>query len=329
MNAEGNHATCRECGAALDPTEDPSCPVCGAAYVPPAPDTAEREDTAYAPLPSEERDGWSPADEDPDGPRLVCCVREAKINPLAAGPLVEAYCGLQKREAMMQAAQGMGILAEGIAADTAENMIEALAEEGVEAFAFPASMLPEVVRQVDIGRIYDASDDALHVQVDREGTVKSISWSRIAAGYCTQEKFGGKVVKERIDSGPTLYYARGGVGRITTGPRYRRRREEAGLMVTLVLRDAEGRAYTMPFNERKVRYAYLGDRAKPTSRLNLALLLGDVMQWAGHAFFPEGFRAVARGDSQQVTKITGRLAADNYRKWVLCMAAQRGLFRRA
>jgi hypothetical protein len=54
-------------------------------------------------------------------------------------------------------------------------------------------------------------------------------------------------------------------------------------------------------------------------------VLRDVMELGGRAFFPASFHAAAEGRRAGITKVTGKLESENYRRWVLCCAARRGL----
>jgi len=267
----------------------------------------------------------APADFDRSAPSLVCCVREQKVNPIAVGPVVREFTGQPLPDARRQIAKGKGILAEGLSLDTARSMVDALGSKGVEAFAFPAEAVPAVEKELSAQLIYGADERALHIQVDVAGTIKSVQWEALAAGMCTREQFfRGGALSAHTDELETIYIpTRYGVA-IEHRTKRRPREREADLRITLVLQDRSGHVYVLPFDERHVRYAYLGDRLRPSLRQNLSLLLGDVLKWAGGAFFPEGFRAAARGQFGRVTNVVGKLDSDNYLRWVLCCAAAGG-----
>jgi hypothetical protein len=340
MGGSDYDAECPECGAMLPRRlaaggAPAACPVCGAVV---SADQAGVETgkadavSAVEPFAALEAEGagqpFAPLAVWADGPAFVCCVRERKVNPLDVGPLVESLTGLNRRDALAQVTKGMGILAEGVSPDAAEHFVRTLTERGVEAFAFPMPALPPVAKELKISRIYGADEEALHIQTDAAGTVKAMTWDRLAAGTCTQERSGGSTGTEsRFERRPVMY----GVGGLPAVAwqsvrKTTRRQQKPGMLVTLMLRDESGRAYPMSFGERRVRYAYLEDRIQANSTQNLSVFLSDVLRWGRPAFFPAGFRAAARGDTHHVTRVTGRLEAENYRRWVLCCAAARGLF---
>jgi len=339
-DSEKRRAHCPDCGAGfLVPVAGPgrkeTCPLCGATfrigtargYQQVQPERLVMEE----PWPAEEPGGsplGSPDIGDVGGPVLVCCAREQKLNPLAVGPVVQAFTGLARREAMMHVNKGKGILAEGLSPDTAAALVEKLEQLPLEVFVLPEACVPPVARQVDIVRVHSADESALHVQTDAEGSVKAIRWAQLAVGLCTKEKFGGRtVVDEQVDRSPVVYGA-GGVPAVgwSTVRRTKRRKEEAHLRITLVLRDGTGRAYPMAFDETEVRYAYLGERMRPSSRENVGVFLDDVLRWGSPAFFPAGYRAVACGQPYRVTQVVGRLDYENYVRWAICCAAAQGLF---
>jgi hypothetical protein len=107
---------------------------------------------------------------------------------------------------------------------------------------------------------------------------------------------------------------------------HRPRETEPEILVTLVLSGAGGKADSLVFAERQVRYAYLEERLQPSHERNFATFLGDLLKWAPDAFFPASFRAVAAGRRMQVVKVVGRLDYGNYVRWAMCCAAARGHF---
>jgi hypothetical protein len=270
------------------------------------------------------------SEADQMSPSLVCLANEQKVNPLAVGSLLEAFTGLETREARRRVVTGSGLLADGVSLDTARRLVDALAAQGVDAFALPANRFPKVAGQVRIVRVQGADEEALAVQVDRDGTIKTVSWPRVAAGICLKAKFGGEVTYEaQHHQGRAVAMPVGGVAMAAYSvpyTTYKRKTLEAELEVSLVLRDAAGRAFMMGFRESQVRFAYLGDRVHPSREQNLAELLGDILRWAPHAFFPAGFRAVASGKRMRVTQLVGSMERENYVRWTIACAAARGLF---
>ncbi len=329
---------CPSCGAvftvpAIRLGRQETCPVCRAVVrvAQEAPEAAEPVEAEGAP----ELEAPAPAeavplalgDFDASALALVCCVREQKVNPLEVGPIVRAFTGLPLTDARRQVAKGKGILAEGISLDRARDMADALGSKGVEVFACPAEVVPAIEKELAAQLIYGADEQALHIQVDAGGTIKSVLWESLAAGMCTREQFfRGGALSPQTEEVETVYIdTQYGVA-VEQRMRHEPRERDADFRITFILKGPAGRVYLLPVDERHVRYAYLGDRLKSGVRQNLAQFLADVLDWASGAFFPEGMRAAARGQFERVTKVVGKVDFDNYLRWTLCCAAARGLF---
>ncbi len=339
---------CPECGASfavprIRTGRPESCPVCRTAVVVPGPG-----ESATA-LPKE------PQQEAPSGPQppragrraagparslvgpgeggrcLVCLASERKINPVEVGAIVESFAGLSRTEARMQVHQGMGILAEELSPDTAHHMLEKLRQKDIEACVVPAEVPARLGKDLPAVRIHGADEAALHVEMDRAGTVKAAPWNTLLTGVCFLEDMGGRTSRLESRDEPTGFVGISGMGagvyrRRMSGLRVTSERREPELRVALVLlRGTTGELYRLRFGEDQVRYAYLGDRMRSTRRENLGELLADVMDYAPGAFFPDGFRAAASGSLQRARQVTCRLEADNYVRWAVCAAAARGL----
>jgi len=320
---------CPHCGALFMVEEGPAgrqenCPVCQGQVRLLEPQ-AEHEPVAAAAA-QEPQDYFArrPRSEPPDqeaGPCLVCCVREQKLNPRSIGRLVSSFTGLVQRDAAMQVTHGMGILAEGLAPDTATHMVEALGEEGIEAFTLPVARVPELLEPVQYRAIFDADEEALHVQVDAEGTVRALKWDAVVAGVCTKERFGGR---RKVEYGRDVAVAAAGLYGVPAPARLGRRRRvtevEAPVMLSLALRDNQGRLHRMTVAPRQVRYAYLGERLTANREANFARFLADVAKWATHAFFPTSYRQVAAGHWTRVVTTVGKVDYENYLRWAVCCA---------
>jgi hypothetical protein len=232
-------------------------------------------------------------------------------------------------EARMQVHQGMGILAEGVSADTGHNMIRELQEKDIEACLVPESVAERPGRELPLVRVYDADPSAFHVQVDEDGSVKAVPWSSIITGVCIEEEGGGRTSRLEVRDQPGIVGARMGMGMYRTpysGVRLTSEARQPKLQVILVLlRGTTGELYRLSFGEEQVRYAYLGDRLQASRRLNLGLVIGDIMKFAEGAFFPASFRAAASGKSHRIRKVSCRVEAQNYVRWAVCCAAARGL----
>jgi len=327
---------CPHCGAPLAASylragRRRGCPVCGGDLLPPRDGAVPAAAPEASPEPETAPPAWAPGATEADlsAPAFVCIAEERKVNPLAVGPLIERFTGMSRADARHHAARGRGLVAEGLSLDTARNLVEALREEGIEAFALPAARVPGEVEEVRIVRVYSAEADALHLETDAEGTVKAVPWPRVVAGVCTQAQFPGRrTVEVHVDR--PIPMATAGMGAVwvpdTEAIRVQRPARPR-VRVTLVLAGRAGTARTVSFDERQVRYAYLGERIRPTQRLNLGRLLDDVIAHCPRGFFPPGFRAAATGTAVRVPRMVGKLDYGHYVQWAICCAAARDLFR--
>jgi hypothetical protein len=327
---------CPQCGATvpLSAGDDAGlgvCPVCRARFRVVAEVESETDGTAAAPgSPAAGVFELSLSEADQMAPALVCLANEQKVNPLAVGALLEQFLGLEQREARRHVVMSNGLLADGISLDTARRLGDALAAQGIDAFVLPVDRLPASGGEVRIVRVHGADEQALAVEVDLQGSIKTVSWPKLAAGMCVKARFGAEVKYEPQQGAGRMHFVGVGhvgmVGYADQPTTYKRKTVEPEIEVALALRDASGRAYTVGFRESQVRFSYLGDRVQPGRGPNLATLLGDIMRWAPHAFFPAGFRAVAAGKRGRVTKLVGKVERDNYVRWAIACAAARGLF---
>lgn len=342
---------CPHCGATFQVARiragrQEACPVCrGAVDVVEAGTAEAQAEPAPAPVQEAAGEEYLPAPErgapqeaaapevipaDAPGPAMVCCAREEKLNPMKIGPLVAAFSGLGNGDARRKVVKSMGLLMDGMAMDTARGMVAALEEEGVEAFAVPAAWVPDP-EELSFVRVYGADAGALRIQTDDQGSVKSVPWQAVAAGLCVRAAFGPlKTELRAVDTYSYVPVVGVGTG-VAAIPqrsfRMERRQEEPKVRVVLILRHSRRGAQALAFTEEQVRYAYLGERMKHNRAQNLVLFLNDVLNWAGHAFFPAGFRAAAEGRRARITRVLGKVDYDNYVRWTLCCAAARGLFR--
>ena len=318
---------CPHCGAPLSSrSREQACPVCGGALGAPGPEVAPEGTAAAEQAPPE----WSPGPSDADGSAaaVVCLTEECKLNPMAVGPLVEEFLGLGRGDARHHVVRCKGLVAEGLALDAARHLVEALAEEGVGAFALPLSQVPDRVEEVSVAGIYGAEADALHLDVDGQGTRKSVPWRQVVAGVCTRPEFPGRRTREVAFEGPEAVLVGMHGALYASGPNSMRVQQPAPpkLRVTLVLAGRPGEAGLLGFDEQQVRYAYLGQRVLPAQHLNFGLLLEDILTHCPHAFWPRTFRAAAGGSAVRVPKVLGKLDYDHYVRWAVCCAAARGLF---
>jgi len=332
---------CPACGSAfrvphLRVGREASCPVCGTGVL-------VSEPKGEAPRKGEEPPQGSPAAEVVDPPAstsyIVCASDEERLNVLALRPVVVEHAGLSHAEAGLQITRGMGVIAEGVSARDAEAMVAKLRGIGVSAFAVPADRVPEVEKELPKVRIYGASAGGLDVQTDAAGTIRSVPWGAIVAGFCTKLRAapqrprpasGGSLLGGPLASPVFMPGLAGGLGfavhRALSQPPYRPRgpARQHDLELTLLLRGRSGAISSLKVGEHQVRYRYLGRRLRPSSAQNFPLFLREVMQRSPEAFFPPRTTRVAKGDLRAVVLLRAEELYVNYRKWVLCcMTAMR------
>jgi len=332
---------CPACGSAfrvphLRIGREASCPVCGTEVL-----VSEPKDEA--PRREEEPPLGSPAAEAAEPPAstsyIVCASEEERLNVLALRSVVMEHTGLSPAEAGLQITRGMGVIADGVSARDAEAMVAKLGSIGVSAFAVPADRVPEVEKELPMVRIYGASAGGLDVQTDAAGTIRSVPWGAIVAGFCTKIKAtprrpppvsGGGLLSEPLVPPIFMPGTAGGFGfamhRALSQPPHRPRgpARQHDLELTLLLRGRSGAISSLKVGEHRVRYRYLGRRLRPSSAQNFPLFLRDVVQRSPEAFFPPRTMRVAKGDMRAVVLLRTEDLYANYRKWVLCcMTAKR------
>ncbi len=332
---------CPHCGAVFNVADGPggrqvTCPVCrGAVTVLDVQEEAPGTATAEHEQEHEHERAATVGSyfardtaDDEDGPWMVCCSHEGKINPLVVRPLLRSFCGLSARDAARQVTHGMGILAEGLAPDTARRLAEALESKGIEAFAVPAARAPEPADQVRFLSVQNVDERGLHLQTDPKGTVRALGWESVVAGVCTKDLFGGHRVVSYVHRAPSTYAT------VYTGATYSGfglRVEEhdvpAPTTLTLVLHDGHGRLHTMKVTADHVHYAYLGERLQTNRDTNFLLFLTDVGRHAQHAYFPPSYIQVAGGHTLALKEPGGRVEYNNYLRWAVCCAIAQGLSR--
>jgi len=258
----------------------------------------------------------------------VCLPEGQKVNPLTAGPLLEQYAGLSRIDARRRAARNMGLLAEGLGLDRARDLVAALRELGVEAFALSAARVPGEMVEVPIERIDGAEDDALHIQMNARGEIRAVAWSQVVAGLCTRKRFPEREQVAVTVDRPVRRAAGLGIRWTTmeSETRYMTQPVRPRPQVTLVLSGRPGQAHIVTFGEDDVRYAYLGARILPTQHRNLCLLLRDIAAHCPHGFFPQGYRAASGGAFDRVPAVVGTLEYGRYVQWAVCCAAASNLF---
>ena len=252
----------------------------------------------------------------------VCCADEKKPNPLTAGQVVARYTGLNALEARRHVAMGLGLLADGIGFERARNLVAELAATGTQAFAIPTADVPRVAGRLPFQQVHGADQQALYIQTDAQGAVAPVSWERLAAGVVTRSAGEEHVETEFVTE--TEYVPGAGLLRYAVPRRSEPR--EAEVLVTLAVVQSKETAGLLVFDERQVRYAYLGERLQPSHEQNFRLFLGDVLRWGRGAFFSGAFRAAARGDHVHIPKVVGKAEYGNHVRWAMCCAAALGKF---
>jgi uncharacterized Zn finger protein (UPF0148 family) len=333
MDEPALQVECPHCGATFNVADGPGgrmvqCPVCGGAVT--VLDVQEEAPETATAAEEHENEGQvndyfaRRKTEEPDGPCLLCCTHEQKLNPLEIGPVLRSVLGLSATDAAHQVTHGMGIVAEGLTPHAARGLAGAFRDKGVEVFVAPAEGVPREVEQVRIFSVHDVDGRGLHLQMDAKGTIRGLKWDSVVAGVCTRDLSGEhtrvdyehKVASSYVNMAYGATYS-------GTGLRVEEHREPAPIVLTLVLHDGQGNLHAMKVTPQHVRYAYLGERIRNGHDLNFAAFLTDVGRHARAAYFPLSYVQVAGGNPLAVREVTGRLEYDNYLRWAVCCAIAR------
>ena len=309
-----------------------ACPVC--AFKVRVPGEGAYEESGGA-APTREvppvADEWAapaaPSRREPPAPLsgtcIVCAREDERYNPLAVAPHVARATGENPAQVKMNLARGRGVLAEGLPAEAAAALAEAITNARVPAVAIPADAVPEVEKELPLICVHAAGEDGLRAQVDVQGTVKTLPWDMVIAAFCCRDHVvhsTGPNVEVETDFFP----AAGGVGmppvrrtRYTAS----RRAPDPDATCTFLLCGRSGSVYSMRCTERKVRYRYLGARRGGGTAQNFGLFITDVMRHCRNAFFPATTRAVAAGRRMKMARVKNDADYDRYLHWVLCCIA--------
>ena len=307
------------------------CPVCrfkvllpdGGAIEEPVVETAD--DEAEAPPAAAPRTA-RPVPTAGSGLCTVCTQDDVRFNRISIAPLVSEFTGRAEIETKLQLAQGRGVLAEDVPTAAALELVERLEALRVPAFAVDSGHVPEVERELPVIRLYDVTEDAIQFQTSPAPDIQTIPWSAVEAGFCTKEHVvTGGATELRVEESRTF----GGASIMgAPGPTIRRRytaqprQTDPDIVCTLLVRGRSGYLYSVRFDEKEARYAYLGPRMAPSRAQNFTLMLGDVIAQCPHALFPASTRAVAQGSRTSVALIKQPQEYHRYTSWVLCCVAR-------
>ena len=259
---------------------------------------------------------------------VVCAAQEGRLNPLAVVPLICQHTGRVPVEAGLQVAKGMGVLAEGVPCAAARQLAQSLAGVQVPAFVLDEALVPQVAREVAIVRVHDAAGEALLLQTDTRGSVRSVPWDRVAGGFCTKmHVVAGGPTELRVER--RSYYAPGAGRAESTRYHAVPRPKERYPQCTLLLVGRGGALYSVRFSASQVRYEYLGERRTSSLLQNLRLLLADLVEHCPHGFFPESTRQVAAGQTARVARLSAPEDYHRFLRWVLCCLGHRWYGERA
>jgi len=329
-------AECPACGAAVNVSRirrgsTEPCPVCsyrvpipsaeGREGAPPQREAAPEQPAVVAAVPEQ-------FGAPPQGAALctVCARDDVHVRTAEAAGPISSVTGRPPLEVKLQLVRGMGILAEGVAADTARTLVERLEAQGVPAFAVAQRRVPRIARDLPMLRILGAGPGRLQIQTDARGGSRGVGWGALAAGFCTK--------RHVVRGGPTTLEVNADVRFVpftTTSPvavtrrtyRAARREPDPDIECTFLLRGKTGNLYSLRFTEKQVRYTYLGPKIKPSSAQNFGIFLTDVIRHCPHAFFPAATRAVAAGDKLRAARLKREGDNQRYLEWVLCCLAAR------
>ena len=329
-------AECPACGAAFNVSRirrgsTEPCPVCcyrvpipggeGQEEAPPEREVTSQRPAVVAAVPEQ-------FGAPPEGAGLctVCARDDVRVRTVEAAEPISGLTGRSPLEVKLQLVRGMGVLAEGVAADTARTLVERLEAQGIPAFAVDRRRVPRVARNLPMVRILGAEPGRLQIQTDARGGSRDIGWGALAAGFCTK--------RHVVRGGPTTLEVDADVAFVpftTSAPvavtrrtyRAARREPEPDMECTLLLRGKTGNLYSLRFTEKQVRYTYLGPKIKPSSAQNFGIFLTDVIRHCPHAFFPAATRAVAAGGKLRAARLKRDGDYQRYLEWALCCLAAR------
>lgn len=253
---------------------------------------------------------------------MVCAANESRRNPRLIGPLVEQYCGLMRQDAMVQVSRGMGILAEDLFPERAAQLVEDLAENGVEAFAVAQDSVPEPGPPAKLHRVVDVREESIVLQPVAGAEPQPVPWNALVAGVATQPQTAPPTNVTKTST--TVYVGNGRSVDVSVSKRSAV--QPAKWNAALVLRNRQGAVKVFGVTEKNVQFSYMGSRALPLAELSFPHFLEDVTRCAPHAFFTDGFRAAARGQRMRVTRVASPRHQENLVRWALCCAVHRGLF---
>ena len=257
---------------------------------------------------------------------FVCLQDDVRVNPLNIAPVISELTGHRPLEVKMQVVGGMGVLAQGVAGETARAVLDRLGGLQVQAFAVAERRVPTLARELPIVRVLGAEERQLRIQTDATGASHPVPWAMLAAGFCTKRHVvrGGPPELE-VETRLSPVFLTGSGPMVTSRRVYRtaRREPEPDMECTLLLRGKTGSLYSLRFTEKHVRYTYLGTKITPSSARNFSIFLSDVIRHCPRAFFPRSTRTVAAGNRLRAARMKRDGDYERYLKWVLCCVAHR------
>ena len=259
-----------------------------------------------------------PAAPAASGRCIVCTQDDAKFDLTQIGPIISEATGQSLADVTSRIAGCRGILAEDVPAAAAKEIVGRLRGKALAGFVLGQEDIPSVERQLPLMRVHGLDEQALYVQSDVEGTIRTIPWQSIGGGFCTKRHVEtGGPTELKVDTVEVA--TRGGMLREHV---YKAlpREPEPPIDCTLVIRGKSAGLYILRFSEKQVRYAYLEQRGE--TRRNFSTFLSDVIRHCPHAFFPSSTRAVASGNRMRVAVLKHDRDYDNYLKWALCCLAR-------
>jgi hypothetical protein len=228
-----------------------------------------------------------------------------------------AIPGLTRYDGALQARDAYGILAAGLASQSASALQRALHEQGVETFVADEAGLavlppPKVLTRAD-------PLPAGLVLYDALGRQQSVPWSDVvflAAGNVFLTQF-RRETTQRVSVAPVGMSGSVAVVPFVVSESSTREEKKLNLLADIFLAGG-GRYRILP---RQFSYAYLGASVSQRASDNFLTLAGDLLRFASGAFRNRG-AALLAGSPPRTLSYPSRRAFEQEITWCLWMRAQ-------
>ena len=250
---------------------------------------------------------------------IVCFADEGKKNPVTLGPVVQYCTGMTRPDARRAVLKGHGLVADGLSQNQANGLVNALRDQGAEAFVVTEATVPRIGDVVRLHRVALAPE-GLQMTVSMRERPIGVPWTALVAAVATQPE-----LKQQSSGSHTykdaVFVPGGGMVTVTKRESRRPQRRE-GPTATIALKNARGEVRAFEFNQQSADYGFLGGHMAPTQAANFGRFLQELARRAPHAYFTSGYLALAGGNRRDVSRVSGRAERLDYLRWALCCAAR-------